>query len=153
MKNIIIAFGTLLFMAITSCGNEEIKDETKEAVDSSAIAQQPKLDSLPVQSTSFNGKYTNTQGAILIITNFIANSGFSLKYIDESKGTPCTGNAWEGKVALVSATNGDLINADGQAEGGLELRGNTIHFELSSDYIGMECARFFDTDFLKISKK
>ena len=149
MKNIIIVFGTLLFMAITSCGNEEIKDETKEAVDSSAIGPQVKLDSLPVQSTSFDGKYTNSQGAILIITNFIANSGFSLKYIDESKGTPCTGNAWEGKVNLASATTGVLINADGQEEGSLELRGNAIHFELSPDYIGMECARSFDTDFVK----
>jgi hypothetical protein len=149
MKKTIVIFGTILFIAISSCSNKEVKDEAIETVDSSAIAPQPKLDSIPNQSKSFNGNYTNSQGAILTITNFIASEGFTLKYSDNSKGTPCSGNAWEGKVSLASATNGVLINADGQEEGNLELRGKSIHFELSPDYIGMECARFFDADFVK----
>lgn len=149
MKKTIVIFGGILFIAFTSCSNKEIKDESKETIDSSAIASQAKLDSLPVQSKSFNGNYMNSQGAILTITNFVCNEGFTLRYSDESKGTPCTGNAWEGKVNLVSTTNGVLINADGQEEGNLELRGKSIHFELSPDYIGMECARSFDADFEK----
>jgi hypothetical protein len=149
MKKTIVIFGTILFIAISSCSNKEVKDEAIETVDSSAIAPQPKLDSIPNQSKSFNGNYTNSQGAILTITNFIASEGFTLKYSDNSKGTPCSGNAWEGKVALVSATNGDLTSADGQIEGAIEFKGDNIHFELSADIISMECARYFDTDFVK----
>lgn len=149
MKKTIVIFGTLLVIAITSCGNKEVKEEAKETVDSLTDVAQPKLDAIPNQSKSFNGKYTNSQGVVLTITNFIASEGFTLKYSDDSKGNSCSGNAWEGKVTLVSATNGDLTSADGQIEGTIEFKGGNINFELSEELIGMECARYFDTDFVK----
>ena len=149
MQKTIVIFGTLLFIAISSCSNKEVKDEAIEIVDSSAIAPQPKLDSIPNQSKSFNGNYTNSQGAILTITNFIASEGFTLKYIDNSKEKPCSGNAWEGKVTLVSPTNGDLTSADGQIEGTIEFKADNIHFELSEELTGNECASYFDAIFVK----
>ena len=149
LKKIIVIFRTILFIAITSCSDKEVKDEAKETVDSLTNAAKPKLDSIPNKSKSFNGKYTNSQGGVLTITNFIVSDGFTLKYSDDSKGNPCSGNTWEGKVTLVSATNGDLTSADGQIEGNIEFMGDNIHFELSADLTGMECARYFDTDFEK----
>ena len=149
MQKRIVIFGTLLFVAISSCSNKEVKDEAIETVDSITKTAKTKLNSITIQSKSYNGKYTNSQGAILTITNFIASEGFTLKYIDNSKGKPCSGNAWEGKVTLVSPTNGDLTSADGQIEGTIEFKGDNIHFELSEELTGNECASYFDAIFVK----
>ena len=149
MQKTIVIFGTLLFIAISSCSNKEVKDEAIEIVDSSAIAPQPKLDSIPNQSKSFNGKYINSQGAVLTITNFIANKGFTLKYGYGYNKMPCSLNTWEGKVTLVSATNGELNNGYGQSDGSIEIDGDNIYFQLSEEMTGMEWARYFDTIFVK----
>ena len=101
------------------------------------------------QSKSFNGKYINSQGAVLTITNFIANKGFTLKYGYGYNKMPCSLNTWEGKVTLVSATNGELNNGYGQSDGSIEIDGDNIYFHLSEEMTGMECARYFDTIFVK----
>ncbi len=101
------------------------------------------------QSKSFNGKYINSQGAVLTITNFIANKSFTLKYGYGYNKMPCSGNAWEGIVTLVSATKGELNNEYGQSYGSIEIDGDNINFQLSEEITGMECARYFDTIFVK----
>jgi hypothetical protein len=149
MNKTLALFGAILCLSIISCDNKEVKEEPKETADSLLNTEKQKLDTIPVESKRFNGNYTNAQGGVLTITNFINNEGFTLKYSDNSKGTPCSGNAWEGKVTLVSETAGDLTSSDGQIEGSIALKGDTIYFELSADLTGMDCARFFDADFVK----
>jgi hypothetical protein len=149
------ALFTSLLFSISSYG-ETAKQEKKEEIKPVApVLQQSEKPvekkAEPQEETktiSLNGKYVNSQNSVLTISN-ADNLGFTFSY--NLKGA-CDGIEEEGFAAF-----SDKLNAYNYSEDGSELEHFTVNgdgsveFEigLPTDYIGMECAKFFDTHFTK----
>lgn len=151
VKPIIIA---VLFLNLTSCSNTSASEkkedpktnllDTTNATKPEAKEPEPKEEKV----VSLDGKYVNSQNSVLTISN---SNKLSFKFSYVLKGQ-CAGISDEGLATF----DGDNL-AVRYGEDGTEIehfkinKNGTIDFELGLDidYIGMDCAKFFDGHFVK----
>ena len=102
------------------------------------------------QENAYNGRYVNSDGAIVTITNFTNGKGFDFTYADNTKGKPCSGQSWEAKAVLNSEKEAIVLNESGElTDVSFSLEGNNISFNIDMYIFGMECQKFFDPGFMK----
>jgi hypothetical protein len=99
--------------------------------------------------SNWNGTYNNSDSGVLIITNFIDGVSFNYKMIYNGTSS-CGGIELSGKAKLTSQNTAEAGN-DKEYPITLELNDNKITFSPSccDGMVGMECLKFFDSDFTK----
>lgn len=151
VKLIIIA---VLFINLSSCGNTS-KSEKKEnpktnlpdttkASKAEVKVQEPKEEKV----VSLDGKYFNSQNSVLTISNS-NKSSFKFSYVLKGQ---CDGISDEGLATFDGENIAVRYGEDGTEIEYFKINKNgSIDFELGLDidYIGMDCAKFFDGHFEK----
>ncbi|MBK6834088.1 MAG: hypothetical protein IPG89_07360 [Bacteroidetes bacterium] len=89
----------------------------------------------------------NADNGILVISNY--QEGKSVNYKLTYGGTSsCSGTNLSGTAKLVSS-NKAVSGVEVDSQTTLELSGNKIVFFPTMEDVGMECQKFFDSDFIR----
>lgn len=149
------ALFTSLLFSIPSCGEtaeQEKKEEIKPVATVPQQSEKPEEKKTEPQeetkTISLNGKYVNSQNSVLTISN-TNDQSFKFSY---KLGGVCGDIEGEGLAAFSDKSNAYNYSEDGSELEHFTVNGDgSVEFEigLPTDYIGMECAKFFDTHFTK----
>lgn len=149
MKNSLLTL-SLFAIILTSCSGTSSTEQVKPIEkDSTAVSQ--KTDSIPEKEVSItlNGTYLNGQNSKLQISDCSAQSfNFSYKLNGACEGYEDGGNA-----VFTSKNTAEQYSEDGTVIVSFTFASDgSIEFSLDlglSDYVGMDCIKFFDSNFVK----
>jgi hypothetical protein len=158
MKNSFLSL-SLFTIILTSCSGTSSSEQVKP-IEKDTTAVSKKADSIPEKkevskepekevSTTPNGTYLNGQKSKLRISNYSAQ-GFNFSY---KLNGACDGYEDGGHAVFTSKNTAEQYSEDGTvivsftfaSDGSIEF---SLDFGLS-DYVGMDCIKFFDSNFVK----
>ncbi len=156
LKHSILIYFTFSFL-IFSCGNDqssysEVKKETKKdsiATRDTFIDKKLKeSEKEKISPISLNGKYINSEKSELIISDW--HEGMSFKFSYKLKNF-CEGVKEEGLAAFEDKRNAFRYDEEGNKLEHFHLNddGSVEFYNLSEEWVGIECVRYFDTHFVK----
>jgi len=153
INNRVVLLSALLLMATACSQKSSGQAKVSASATTSARTPAPKSASVatkapdpakPAATTvSYDGVFTNGDGATLTLSSFVAKKGFkfSLKIVSKDD---CNGVAYKGAAAF----NGENL-AKSKGDDSFKFHKGSIHMEPSIDMIGMGCARVLHVEFAR----